>query len=274
MAEGAENCAPANPENNEFNALLKQLKYEDGTKPKFLWLGCEEELRKFVILAFGNGRAMVEDSDGLNWSKDAKHNMVSFKFNGVTFKFYTTTSTLVIQGQQEVVVNEKLYNLVSGLSKEAFTESTVKDSVEENRELKTNTVEDLNESSVQEIPLREAYMHERSCNVDKEIDYLKKEVNKLSGLMNLITSKKNMQIERDVNDTPYTNEVSLLRQQVSDLTIVNANLKSKIENLEKEKESFLTVIRILHEDKQHRTSKLVGKSNDNKPCLMREKRLR
>ena len=69
MAEGAENSALMKVLNNDLSLLLEHLKFNDGKKPKFLWLGSKEQLGKFIILVFGNPSESLEDNQELTGLK-------------------------------------------------------------------------------------------------------------------------------------------------------------------------------------------------------------
>ena len=253
MAEGAQNSALMKVLNNDLSLLLEHLKFNDGKKPKFLWLGSKEQLGKFIILVFGNPSESLEDNQELNWTEDTKHNMVSLQLNHLTFKFYTTTATFVIQGQHELRAKEKVYNLLALLKADCGETDLEKTDLSENNgdnsEATINSIGYLIDSSVMEVPQTDVSIREES-NVTQEIDSLKKEFNKMKSVVDALVSRGNMQIERDVNNTSSAEEVLSLKQQVAELSLDNNKLTRKVDELEKEKESFLTVIRVLHDVKQ------------------------
>ena len=74
-------------------------------------MGNQDELGQFIKLTFGNPNEISEVRPEMIWIEDAKHNMVSTRFNNLSFKLYTTTTTLVVQGQDEQRAKSEMYNL-------------------------------------------------------------------------------------------------------------------------------------------------------------------
>ena len=112
MAQGAVYAAPPEMIADQF-PQLKFLKFLDGKKPKFTLSGTKAELGEFIKLVLGNS---CSEDGSILWAEDAKHNMASCKINNLTFKHYSTTTTLCIQGQQQSEAKAKLYGLL-GLHK-------------------------------------------------------------------------------------------------------------------------------------------------------------
>ena len=99
----------------KLNSRIKQLKYVDGSKPKFVWSGSKEELGELIFLVFEKStknESTATSTTCLLWSEDPAHKMFSCKSSGLTFKLYETTKTLVIQGKDEQPAKVKLFDLI------------------------------------------------------------------------------------------------------------------------------------------------------------------
>ena len=84
----------------DLDSLVKLLKFNNGKKPKYRWSGNKKQLGVLIKLVFGNS-----DDEGktMTWTEYSMHNMISCKFKNLTFKYYTTTTTLWVQGQDETL---------------------------------------------------------------------------------------------------------------------------------------------------------------------------
>ena len=54
MADALGNVGLSMSSDNKFISLIKQLKFMDGSKPKFTWAGTKEELAELISLVFEN----------------------------------------------------------------------------------------------------------------------------------------------------------------------------------------------------------------------------
>ena len=94
---------------------IKQLKYVDGSKPKFVWSGAKEELRELIFLVFEKStknKSTVTSTSCLLRSEDLAHKMFSCKSSGLTFKLYEMMKTVVIQGKDEQPAKVELFYLI------------------------------------------------------------------------------------------------------------------------------------------------------------------
>ena len=84
----------------DLDSLVKLLKFNNGKKPKYRWSGNKKQLGVLIKLVFGNS-----DDEGktMTWTEYSMHNVISCKFKNLTFKYYTTTTTLWVQGQDETL---------------------------------------------------------------------------------------------------------------------------------------------------------------------------
>ena len=250
MAEGAADSAPTNGHKENLNLLLKHLKFTDGSKPKFNWLGNKEELGQLVQLVFGNLN-QNENLHDMKWMEDVAHNMVSTKYMNLTFKLYTTTTTLVIQGQGELSAKSKLYDLLNSSNETSKSNKNLGDKDinggENDTSEKTITEETLDNSIIIDayhLSDVEDDVHDKAYDIDS----MKRDVLQLKRQMGVVLSKDFMQIE-NLTTKNMTEELYSLKQQVLEITLDRNRLLKNIDDLEKEKASLITVIRILQEDK-------------------------
>ena len=115
MADGRVPSASCTSE-EKLHYYLRFLKFHDGIKPKFTWLCTKENLSKFIYMVFAESASKETESDDSavesEWCEDAHHNMHSLRAFGLSFKLYSTTKTLSIQGKDELNAKEKLFGLI------------------------------------------------------------------------------------------------------------------------------------------------------------------
>ena len=246
MEEGARNDAPVNEQFNEenINTYALKLKFVDGKRPKFYWLGTKEQLVKFVTLVF---KTSVSEKPDIVWSEDTKHNMSSFKYNNLVFKYYATTCTLHTQGQKEKDAKEKLFGLLT-----TVTEAEQEEDGGDNDTERIRGDDDLSEVTWVCDSMATTMNTNETANQQlmDELITLKQEFHKLKSVVESIMSKENMQISQNHTfiDSSPVKEVETLRRQLLDVNSSNQCLSVKVTELEKEKASLLTVIRLLRED--------------------------
>ena len=244
-----------------LSSYVKNFRYFDGLKPKFTWMGCKEELGKFIYLVFG--KSSNADIPNIDWSEDLAHNMVYFKAFDLTFKLYLTTKTLCIQGRDESKAKQKLFNLIKFSESHSFDNSgevVVADDVEDDA-LWEDSVGQLNQSEQSELETNEP----RTNLVDaddlaKDIMVMKLNFSDLKSKVHRLLSKENMQIQSSCNVDRMTKEIETLRKQVDELTHINNNLIQKNMELESEKASLLTTVRLLND--QVNLSESIGSSRN------------
>ena len=215
-------------------------------------MGTKEELVNFITLVF---KTCESDERDIIWSEDPKHNMSSFKYNNLVFKYYTTTSTLHIQGQKEKDAKEKLFGLLIPINEEVEQDGGDDD-----------TEEDRGNDHVQEViqlcdsTALGSTISNNNGTVNKqfmeEMTRLKEEFYKLKCVVESMVPKENMLIQQNHTfvDSCPVDEVEMLRKELFSIQSTNQCLSTKVEELEKEKASLLTVIRLLKEDKTESNS--------------------
>ena len=151
----------------------------------------------FINLVFNKSTEFSEDHD-IIWAEDVTHNMLSCKINNLTFKYYTTTTTLCIQGQDEQLVKKKLYSLLAepdlsgttsiDLTSQGETHNNIHDdgnifaaiNGSEDPMIEIFTLQDATETGTQDLDL----LH--------EISSLKEDISLIKHMMDVLESKVNM----------------------------------------------------------------------------------
>ena len=86
-------------------SLVTYLSYDE-TKNSFTWDGSRENLKDFICFALN-----AEDAND-EWNADPSHSAFTFKLNGCTTRFYSTTKRLVLLGQNHILLRDKFLELL------------------------------------------------------------------------------------------------------------------------------------------------------------------
>ena len=97
----------------------------------------------------------------------------------------------------------------------------------------------------------------------KDIMVMKLNFSDLKSKVHRLLSKENMQIQSSCNVDRMTKEIETLRKQVDELTHINNNLIQKNMELESEKASLLTTVRLLKDNRVNLSENIGSSRNEN-----------
>ena len=150
---------------------------------------------------------------------------------------------LLVQGNSNVVISDD--NSDEGL------EDGVGES--EAEEIGTTYVESESNEPIVSQNFVEGSAPVNMADLHTDVVHLKENFEKIKSVMDVLLSKTNMQILED-NGSTTNDDVSKLRNQVEEVLSINSELRRKIDDLENEKKSLLTVIRLLRGDQETDTN--------------------
>ena len=213
---------------------LKQLLEFVSSKDQFKWKGNAEELAELISL-------ILETDERPQLSEDPAHNLLSFKILNIIVKWWKKTLTIAIQGKEH-----RMLKLKSSSDANRLTIA------EENGGNMGQVRSDPESSAIfngisplltDQTP--EGHISKCSgCSV-LEVGFrkLKSDMVRVQELLN--EPKNNMQMSAEVNDVA---EIERLKELLQEQKAENSVLKGKVAQLQNERDSLTTVIRILNEE--------------------------
>ncbi|XP_078348835.1 uncharacterized protein LOC144633825 [Oculina patagonica] len=216
--------------------LSSKLGYLEA-KDQFKWYGNFDELVTLVKTLLG------ASCDGAI-SSDPTHNLFVYKTDAVIVKWYSTTNTLQTQGSDFTTLREKLRKLFDAKDEQLVLQATGMDMSGSD----DSSSAAINISTPLDIESSNASPHKTKCGgcsvVESKLLNLEKQ---FEILRNSVPLNDNIQIMDQNNHT--------LKQQNNELSRkndeLNMNLKAaekKIRDLENERLSLITALRLLHEE--------------------------
>ena len=94
-------------------SLVRHLGYDEG-KNSFVWHVTQQNLEDIIIYALN-----TPDTENGVWNADPAHSAFTFKINGCSTRFYTSTKRLTLLGQNHVLLRDKFLALLSTSTPEA-----------------------------------------------------------------------------------------------------------------------------------------------------------
>ena len=221
---------------------LKQLLEFVSSKDQFKWKGNAEELAELISL-------ILETDERPQLSEDPAHNLLSFKILNIIVKWWKKTLTIAIQGKEHRMFKDKLVDLLKLKSSSDANRLTI---AEENGGNMGQVRSDTESSAIfngisplltDQTP--EGHISKCSgCSVlEVEFRKLKSDMVRIQELLN--EPKNNMQMSAEVNNVA---EIERLKELLQEQKAENSVLKGKVAQLQNERDSLTTVIRILNEE--------------------------
>ena len=221
---------------------LKQLLEFVSSKDQFKWNGNAEELAELISL-------ILETDERPQLSEDPAHNLLSFKILNIIVKWWKKTLTIAIQGKEHRMFKDKLVDLLKLKSSSDANRLTI---AEENGGNMGQVRSDPESSAIfngisplltDQTP--EGHISKCSgCSVlEVEFRKLKSDMVRVQELLN--EPKNNMQMSAEVNNVA---EIERLKELLLEQKAENSVVKGKVAQLQNERDSLTTVIRILNEE--------------------------
>lgn len=231
--------------------LVAFLSYLEA-KDQFKWFGNFQQLISLVKML------LEVDEDG-DTSEDPAHKMFSFKVGGVIVKWFSSTHTVQTQGADYAILREKLGKLIASkndlLRLDSGQNVSCSDDCNPPNSPPSPASVDLISPQTSESSLTSnAAMCGGCLAIKSDIQILHQKVNDLQNFVN----SRNMQMHPDNNHLQSEN--SILQEQVKSLqnlldtersSLAKAN--ATIKNLENERASLITALKLLNEDQAKST---------------------
>ena len=199
--------------------------FQSGFRPDhFLWLGDFGTLKQVIAELLGI------DEDAAECGSDTAHNMLSYKADKVTVKWYKTTHRRVLQGPDHKLLSEKLLKLV------------------EEREMADTVIVDLSDRGTEQHPSKSTGV-EAGC-----ITQLKFEMQTLRSDFTELKSELAKVIDANLSPTNSARHLRCphedgdCRTESMDLKRTIERQKITIERLEEEKASLITALNLVVRD--------------------------
>ena len=213
---------------------LKQLLEFVSSKDQFKWKGNAEELAELISL-------ILETDERPQLSEDPAHNLLSFKILNIIVKWWKKTLTIAIQGKEHRMLklkNSSDTNRLTIAEENGGNMGQVRSDPESSAIF--NGISPLLTDQTPEGHISKC----SGCSV-LEVGFrkLKSDMVRVQELLN--EPKNNMQMSAEVNDVA---EIERLKELLQEQKAENSVLKGKVAQLQNERDSLTTVIRILNEE--------------------------
>lgn len=223
------------------------LSYNEETN-YFMWHEDIYSLRKLIGIILDE----VEEETDVAINEDLHHKMCSFKMKDCTIKYYQTTKKIIIQGSGSSNLITKLSEFIEDSEESSQTQSAVGLTDTCLRGAEASPDFHLNSTEMDSTCIASQDFTQSTC----ECSLLKSELRKVqSDIVQLrkdvdsnLDSSCYMQIDEHETTIKLREENKSLRTEVFFLKARNDELTNAIQNLESEKASLVTCLRILDTD--------------------------